>query len=131
MKYVVDTHVLIWWIEGSKRLGASHKKILGKAGAGAPLYVSDISLLEIATLVRRGRYRIDLSIDDWLARATAAPLVERVAISPKIAAEVAYLPSTFHGDPADQLIVATARVLGATLLTADEKILEAGVVPAL
>lgn len=128
MKALLDTHILIWWLSDLKKLNRAQKRVLSAAKAHAPLYVSDITLLEIATLVRNGRYRIDRPVEEWLAGATALPLVERVPISPKIAAEVAHLPSNFHGDPADQVIVATARVIGATLLTADSKIIDAGVV---
>lgn len=62
-----------------------------------------------------------------MERATAPPLVQRVGISPAIAAEVAALPDDFHRDPADRILVATARVLGATLLTRDARILDAEV----
>ncbi len=78
-----------------------------------------------------GRIRLQLPLRDWLDRATAAPLVMRHGISPAVAAEVASLPSTFHRDPADRIIVATARVLGATLLTADRRIVAAKLVPTL
>jgi PIN domain nuclease of toxin-antitoxin system len=66
-----------------------------------------------------------------LERAVTPPLVARVGISPTIAAEVAALSDTFHRDPGDRMIVASARMLGATLLTQDRRILEAGLVPTL
>jgi len=124
VKLVADTHIFLWWIEDSKRLSAAQRKALRTVGPQTPLYLSDISLLEIVTLVRKGRYKIHLPMEAWLSKAVSPPLVERVAISPQIAAEVAHLPVAFHGDPTDQIIVATARCLGATLLTADEKIIE-------
>ena len=65
-------------------------------------------------------------LSEWLERAVAPPLVERCTITPAVAAEVAALPATFHRDPADRILVATARVHGATLLTADERIRAAG-----
>jgi PIN domain nuclease of toxin-antitoxin system len=91
------------------------------------LLVSEISLWEVATLVELRRVRLSLGLSTWLQRATAAPLVERVGITPEIAAEVAVLPASFHRDPADRLLVATARVLGATLVTEDARILDAGI----
>ena len=63
--------------------------------------------------------------------ATAPPLVERVPLTRAIAAGVAALPDTFHRDPADRIIVATAQVLGATLLTLDRRIAASGIVPVL
>jgi PIN domain nuclease of toxin-antitoxin system len=68
---------------------------------------------------------------EWLEQATAPPLVQRLPISPAVAAEVATLPGSFHRDPADRIIVASARVVGATLLTQDRRIIEAEIVPTL
>ena len=85
----------------------------------APLLVSDISLWEVATLAELKRIRLSMGVSLWLQRATAAPLVERMGITPEIAAEVAALPASFHRDPADRLLVATAGALGMTLVTED------------
>jgi PIN domain nuclease of toxin-antitoxin system len=90
--------------------------------------VSDISLWEIATLVSLGRLALDRPLREWLERAAAPPLVRRVGISPAVAAAVADLPETFHRDPADRIIVATARIMGAALLTNDTRIRDAGIV---
>ena len=128
---LLDTHALIWWVSGDKRLPRSHKRVIKAASAERPLLVAQISLWEIAMLVTFDRIRLDRPLRDWLEAATAPPLVETVGITPAVAAEVAALPSTFHGDPADRLIVATARVMGATLLTVDGRIVDAKLVPTL
>jgi PIN domain nuclease of toxin-antitoxin system len=94
-----------------------------------PLRVSDITLWEVATLHAIGRIRLGLPVREWPERATAAPLVARCGITPAVVAEVASLPPSFPRDPADRIIAATARVLEATLLTSDESILAAAVVP--
>ena len=78
-----------------------------------------------------GRIRLALPLREWLERAVAPPLVCRQGISPAIAAEVAALPDSFHRDPADRILVATARVLGATLLTNDRRIADASLTPTL
>jgi PIN domain nuclease of toxin-antitoxin system len=65
----------------------------------------------------------------WLERATAAPLVHRVDLIPAVASEVGALPESFHRDPADRIIVATARFHGATVVTSDRRIIDSGVVP--
>ena len=96
-----------------------------------PVLVSDISLWEIAMLHTLGRIRLELPVREWLERATAPPLVERIGISPAIAAEVAALPRSFQRDPADRIIVSTARVHGATLLTCDRRIVDAALVETL
>lgn len=93
--------------------------------------MSEISLWEVATLVHLGRAELSLPVREWLEQATAAPLVERIRITPAIAAEVVAIPASFHRDPADRLLVATARVLGATLVTRDRRIIAAKLVPTL
>jgi len=131
VSYLLDTHILLWWFEAGDHLTDRERAILAEAGPEAPLLVSDITLWEIATLVELRRIRLTLPLRTWLEQATAPPLVRRCGISPAVAAEVAALPPTFHRDPADRIIVATARLLGATLLTRDRRILAAGVVATL
>ena len=91
----------------------------------------NITLWEIATLYSLDRIDLRLPLRDWLERATAPPLVRRFGISPAVASEVAALPDSFHRDPADRIIVATARILGATLLTQDQRIRRAKLVDTL
>ena len=131
MRLLLDTHVLLWWLEGSSRLSRRQETAIQSAGEETPLVVSEISLWEIATLHEMGRISLDLPLRDWLEAATAAPLVRRFGITPAVAAEVAALPSSFQGDPADRILVATARVLGVKLLTQDQRIIDAGLVPTL
>jgi PIN domain nuclease of toxin-antitoxin system len=122
---------LIWWFQQNPRLTAEQKEVLEKASEETPLLLSDISLWEIATLHSLGRLNFDMSLKEWLDRATAAPLVEKYRITPDIARQVAQLPDTFHRDPADRIIVSTARTTGATLLTADKKIIDSKLVSTL
>ncbi len=129
MKALLDTHVLIWWFEDSGGLSADQQEVIEAAGTPGSLIVSNISMLEIATLVRLRRIELTIPLRDWLEKAVAPPRVRRQGISPAIATEVATLPDWFHRDPADRVIVATARTLGATLLTQDRRIIESGLVP--
>ena len=131
MKPLLDTHVLLWWFEKESKLSKAQRRILGKVSPKSPIFVSDITLWEIATLVDLGRVRLAIPLRQWLDQATASPIVERVHLSPAIAAETTTLPAHFHRDPADRIIVATARVLGATLLTNDARIIEAKVISTL
>ena len=126
MTALLDTHVLIWWLQGDGPLSPAQRRVLGAVDATSPLRVSDISLWEIATLHSLGRIQLTIPLRDWLAKAVAPPLVRRHGISPAIAAEVAALPDSFRRDPTDGVLVATARVLGATLLTQDRRIVESG-----
>ncbi len=131
MKVLLDTHILLYWFEENSRLSRKQARVIQNASANQPLFISDISLWEIANLHSLNRIRLDLPLRDWLEAATASPLVQRIGISPAIASGVASLPPTFHRDPADRMIVATAQVFGATLLTHDSRIIDADLVPTL
>lgn len=126
MTALLDTHVLLWWLGDRDRLSVGQRRLLDSADADTPLLVSDISLWEIAMLHSLRRIRLSIPLREWLEKAVAPPLVRRQGVSPAIAAEVASLPDSFHRDPADRILVATARVLGATLLTRDRRIIDAG-----
>lgn len=131
MTLLLDTHVLIWWLDGSGRLSPAQQEAVSAVGPQSPLLVSDISLWEVATLCSLGRVRLSLPLREWLDKAAAPPLVRRQGISPAIAEHVATLPDSFHRDPADRILVATARVLGATLLTQDRRIIKSALVDTL
>lgn len=128
MTAILDTHVLIWWLDGSDRLSRAQQEVVATADADSPLLVSDISLWEVATLYSLGRIQLVLPLREWLEKAVAPPLVRRQGISPAVAAELASLPDSFHRDPADRILIATAKVLGATLLTQDRRIVDANLV---
>ncbi|MEO0557604.1 MAG: type II toxin-antitoxin system VapC family toxin [Bacteroidota bacterium] len=118
---VLDTHIWIWWVNGSNQLTADQERELN---AEERIGVSTISCWEVAKLVEKGRLELDRPVLEWLTRALRYPGVELVALSPEIAADSAALPGEFHRDPADQILVATARVLGCRLVTSDRKILD-------
>lgn len=119
---LLDTHAWIWWVEQDARLGTKAIAILdGLAPDRRPL-LCDISLWEVATLVELGRLQLDVPLDEWLDAAAHPRSVQIVPVSPRIAAEVARLPETFHRDPADRIIVATSRAQRIAVLTHDERI---------
>ena len=131
MRALLDTHILLWWHGERDRLSREQWDVLAAADADSPLDVSDISLWEVAMLHDLGRIRLKIPLREWLDKAVAPPLVRRHGISPAVAADLASLPASFHRDPADRILVATARVLGATLLTRDRRIAEAALVDTL
>ena len=128
MTALLDTHVLIWWLNDISRLSPEQRRVVRSADARSPLLVSDISLWEVAMLHDLGRIQLAIPLREWLEKAVAPPLVRRQVISPAIATELSALPDSFHRDPADRILVATARVLGARLLTHDRRIVDAGLV---
>lgn len=129
MTYLLDTHVWWWWVTGEPGLSPAQRRILARVDPESPVLLSDISLWEIATLFSLGRLSLTMPLRDWLEAAAAPPLVRRCGISPAIAAATAALPDAFPWDPADRMIVASAQVHGATLLTKDRRIGRAKLVP--
>jgi PIN domain nuclease of toxin-antitoxin system len=120
---LLDTHAWIWLAAGDEKLPAATRRTLEKYEASGQLFVAAITLLEIANMSRRGRVILPLPLEEWLTRALSEASIGLIALSPRIAAETALLPEEFHGDPADRLIVATARVENLTLCTHDKEVL--------
>lgn len=121
---VIDTHVWIWWMTGAPELSPEAVRVLDEATPG--LLIADITLWEVAMLVAKGRVELRRPLDAWLKIACQA--VEVVPISVDVAAQVARMPESFHGDPADRLIVATALARGLPLITRDRRIIASGMV---
>jgi PIN domain nuclease of toxin-antitoxin system len=84
--------------------------------------ICTISVWEVAKLVELGRLVLPVALDQWFTDALAYPGATLVDLTPGIAIESTRLPGSFHRDPADQIIVATSRVLRCDLLTADQRI---------
>ena len=120
---VLDTHVLIWWVAGSKKIPTVTKQLLdAEASSAGEVHVSTISAWEIAMLVRAGRLELTLDVSDWIAKCEAAPFIRFVPVDNRIALRSLELPSFPHWDPADRIIVATALTLGASLVTSDTRL---------
>ncbi len=117
---VLDTHVWIWWVSGSDVLTASQHRAITEA---TEIGVSAISCWEVAKLVERGRLVLDRPVLDWLRAALTYPGVRLLGLTPDVAVASTMLPGSFHRDPADQIIVATARLYECPLLTSDQKVL--------
>lgn len=119
---ILDTHVLLWWVNGSPTLSKPAKEAIDTAVNSRSIYVSCISSWEIALLVERGRLRLALDVRDWLCRCEALPFLAFVAVSNAIAVESVRLPDFPHADPVNRIIAATALSLGAALVTKDDKL---------
>lgn len=119
---VLDTHIWIWWVTQSPQLTVRQRQFIQSRQAEG-LGISAIFCWEIAKLVERGRLALTLPALDWINAALQYPGVRRLELTPEIAVESTQLPGSFHRDPADQIIVATARFYDCELLTADANIL--------
>ena len=120
---LLDTHMWLWWVQDVDRLTNKHEEII-QEHEGEGLGVSIFSCWEIAKLVELQRITLPLPIAEWLALALTYPNIKLLPITPEIVVDSTQLPGEFHRDPADQIIVATARVHKIPLLTVDGKILK-------
>lgn len=123
---LLDTHVLVWLLAGSDRLGGKARKAIQDGATEDRLYLSAISPWEIAMLVSKGRLALDRDVGEWVREALALPGIRLEPISPEVAVASTRLPGELHADPADRIIAATARHLGAVLVTADGPLLAYG-----
>lgn len=122
---VLDTHIVIWWTSGDSALSDNAKsRIEAAIESNEQVLVSSITAWEVSMLVSKGRLNLVMDIDTWIKTVSEIEGVSFVPVDNKVAIESTRLPSEFHKDPADRMIVALARVLSATLVTADEKILK-------
>jgi PIN domain nuclease of toxin-antitoxin system len=121
---ILDTHIVLWWLHDAPgRLSKALTQALAELSAkGEPAILSAISLWELAMLLHRGRVTITESLDEWLGEIETHPLLKLLPLTTAIAAESVRLGPDFNRDPADQIIVATARCHGLTLVTADDRI---------
>ena len=121
---LLDTHVWLWLVAGSGDLSTEARHTIERAAAAGTLRIAAISLWEIALLASRGRIVLGKSIGLWLNEALADPGPAIDPLTPQIAIESFALPDVSHRDPADRLIVTTARVANAALMTRDQRILD-------
>jgi len=121
MRLLLDTHVLLWAVAAPTQLGKRTRERL--LDPGEQLFVSAISSLEIARLASLGQVELASPVQAWCERARRALNATSVVVDEAIAVEAYALPGDFHPDPADRLLVATARVLGLQIVTADKRIL--------
>ncbi|MGH8070814.1 MAG: type II toxin-antitoxin system VapC family toxin [Candidatus Entotheonellia bacterium] len=120
---LLDTHIWVWWVDDNQQL-VDRPRHLIQDNVRSGLEVSAISCWEVAKLVQYGRLELACPLEEWMEQALAYPGVQLIELTPRIAIESTKLPGSFHRDPADQIIVATARVYDIPLLTVDSRILQ-------
>ena len=123
MRYILDTHVWIWWNMNPTKLSSAVRKLIELTSRYEELLLSAISPWEFSKLLEKGRLAVSIDPEEWIRLALQMPKLRLVPLSPILAYRSTILPSPFHDDPADQIIVATSREEGATILTSDERIL--------
>ncbi|THD11539.1 type II toxin-antitoxin system VapC family toxin [Metallibacterium scheffleri] len=124
---LLDTHVWLWYAEGvARRLKPSVVNQIEDALLTNRLHVSAVSVWEIGLLVAKNRITLSAPVKDWVQHAATIPGLRLSPLDWQSALESTVLPGMPHADPADRLLVATARISGYTLVTRDQKILDYG-----
>lgn len=123
-RLLLDTHTWIWLTEGNQKLGARSLEAIRLAYGDDLASISAITPWEIALLVSKGRLTLGMDVMHWVRNALAVPGVTLVPLDPEIAVASTRLPFKMHPDPADRILVATARHMAATLVTADAMLLQ-------
>lgn len=119
---LLDRHAWMWWVTGDSRLSKRARTTTERAAGDDDLAISAISIWEVAKKVENGQLNLDRALGDWLDAALAPEGLQVLELTRNVLVESCGLPGSFHGDPADQIIVATARKGAAVLVTADTRI---------
>lgn len=123
-RLLLDTHIWLRYQGISGDVNKSALPVLHRAAAEGMLYVSVISVWETAMLVKRGRLSLNTSVHRWAEEALSKPGISLLPFSPEIAIESVNLPAPIHKDPADRILIASARVERMTLVTRDGEVLD-------
>jgi PIN domain nuclease of toxin-antitoxin system len=122
---LLDTHTWLWAIDGdTRRIGRRARQALTKAEAEDAIRVSAITIFEVMALHTLGRLRLSCPAEQWIRDSLSVAGVRLAELTPTVAIDAGAIPRDALADPIDRLLVATARQLGATLLTSDERILD-------
>lgn len=119
---ILDTHIWVWWNHNDSKLTSNHHGLINKERSNG-LGISSISLIEITRLVTQNRLILPCALQEWFNIALSQEGVILLSITPQIAIDSYSLPGNFHKDPADRIIVSTARIYDVPLVSVDEKIL--------
>jgi PIN domain nuclease of toxin-antitoxin system len=124
MQTFLDTHAWIWWVTQDKRLSKIAQRAIQSAIRQEGIWISAISVLEIAKKVEKRQLVLDRPFQQWLTSAMSAEGLLIAELTVDILIQSCELPAPFHGDPADQIIAATVRYHGGRLITKDQKLLD-------
>ena len=122
MSVLLDTHIWVWWLTPGSPLSRAERNALDANAGRRELFLSAISLWEAQVLHAKRRFELPLPFAEWLARAVDDRMVSVLPLSVEVVLALDALPASFHGDPADRLIVATARAHAMPLATHDAAI---------
>lgn len=120
---ILDTHILVWLLGQPHKLSKGAKQVIDKAIAKNELRVSAISIWEICMLVKKNRLKLTMDLESWIDKIEELPFLQFIPVDNKVAIKSVLLNDKLHQDPADRIIIATALIFGARLITSDKKII--------
>lgn len=116
---LLDTHVVLWWLHEPARLSEAATEAIAAAQRAGPMFISAVTGWEIAMLAARKRVAVAGDVLPWFQSLVALPGVRLAALDNEVLIRSTTLPGDFHKDPADRMIVATARKLSVPVISAD------------
>lgn len=119
---LIDTHIWIWWLNDDGPLTREERNFLDEASENRKVAISAISMWEVQMLVQKKRISLEVPFDQWLREASSPDVVQLYPIDVNVTIAAHQLPKSFHGDPADRIIVATCIATKATLMSRDRKL---------
>jgi len=127
-RILLDTCAIIYRANGEP-IAAPAKNAVHRAALAGGVLISPVSAWEVGLLSRPGRTKYTPFLptpNAWFARVMSEPGVQEAPFTRDIAIDSSHLPQPFHDDPADCILVATARALNVPLMTRDARILDYG-----
>ncbi|MBU0978646.1 MAG: type II toxin-antitoxin system VapC family toxin [Patescibacteria group bacterium] len=125
---LLDTHALIWWVDGSEKLSKKAKKAISDSIKNGQICISSMTIWEVAVLSKKGKINFDIDFQKWLQKVTSLSMVKIIDVDMQIAHQSVFLPNYLHSDPIDRIIIATAQILKIPLVTADRRIIKSKIV---
>ena len=122
-KLTLDNHVLIWYSEGTN-LSNDQVNIIEQAQEQGNLYISTISIWEVAMLIEKDRIALSISLDEWIEKLTFTLRLNFIDLSIAILTQSCALPKYDYKDPADRLIISSVRSINSHLMTFDQRIID-------
>jgi len=122
LSVLLDTHFWVWWLTPGSPLARAERRRLDELAERGELSIAAISLWEAQMLHSKGRLELPVAFPEWLAQAADGRMISVLPLDVEVVSALTRVPATFHGDPADRLIVATARVHALPVATRDAAI---------
>lgn len=128
---ILDTHAWIFWVNNPGDIPRRSLTLIDKFMKKNEIFISSVSVWEVGLLVTKKRLKLTMDLNDWIKKSEGLSFINFVPVNNEIFIRSIFLSNNFHQDPADRIIVATSNILGARLITKDERIRNSGLTQAI